>query len=49
MQTYLKSDEDFDWVLDMDQQWKEQQIGGVPFFIFNDKYVDAHGLCTAGR
>jgi len=38
VQTYLQGDENLEWVLDMDRQWKQQQIGGVPFFIFNDKY-----------
>jgi predicted DsbA family dithiol-disulfide isomerase len=35
--TYLQGEEDKDWVLTMDQHWKEQMVDGVPFFVFNDK------------
>lgn len=37
VRAYLQGKEDLDWVLNMDRQWKEKQVDGVPFFIFNDK------------
>jgi len=37
VRAYLESNEDRDWVSNMDNQWKEQDLGGVPFFTFNDK------------
>jgi hypothetical protein len=39
VQTYLKTEEDLEWVITIDLFWKEQQTEGLPFFVFNDKYA----------
>lgn len=43
VRTYLQGEEDKDWVLTMDQYWKEQQTDGVPCFVFNDKITFSGG------
>ncbi|ELR11391.1 DSBAlike thioredoxin domain containing protein [Acanthamoeba castellanii str. Neff] len=43
VRTYLKTEEDLEWVITIDLFWKEQQTEGLPFFVFNDKISFAGG------
>jgi predicted DsbA family dithiol-disulfide isomerase len=46
VKTYLKTEEDLEWVITIDLFWKEQQTEGLPFFVFNDKYVVPTAIIT---
>lgn len=46
VKTYLKTEEDLEWVITIDLFWKEQQTEGLPFFVFNDKYVAPTAIIT---
>jgi hypothetical protein len=46
VKTYLKTEEDLEWVITIDLFWKEQQTEGLPFFVFNDKYVAPAAIIT---